>query len=374
MPTNLADLIGFQGNFKTLKYKATGDERLRHLLEESDKVDSVVNAPEVRAFLQMLRQNLVAPLSSQQELALKEIVGGNNYVGFIDRPHPDPLKFPNMNRLVIGLQLIVRVFDYNRIQQRNKSLCGPVTLMHDFAKREPLNYVRFVINMAETRRGSLMLFGAEKSKFIEVDEKANFLAFTVKRTDEKISIVEADYIALGSLRYSVTGLPYKSAMAMDATTDKEMMTWMEEMGYSNVEDHMLNRLWAVAAKSQDVKPKFMKHLILAQNKIASHEVILMCATHRLTEHQLHGAANKRFDFDKHWFGKAIYKGLENAAMTWIGGHWMHCRKIDINPATGVLFALDSWGESSEQLPLFMRERLPWSKVTSWYRGYVSGKP
>jgi hypothetical protein len=290
-----------------------------------------------------------------------------------------------MNRLVIGMQLVVRVIDYNRVQQRNQGLCGPVTLMHDFVQREPASYVRFVINMAEKGRGSLMLLGATSPKIIKVDDNANFLAYTVTREPPsttrptgKISVVEADYLALCSLRYSVIGLPYRPGLDQDGTTPGEMVTWMQEMGYSNVEDHTLNSLWGVA-KSQDVKPKFMKHLILAQNKIAGHEVILLCAAGKLTEHQLEGQAKVYFETNKVWsrvtsfqfeeLAKASWGGLKNVAMTWFGGHWMHCRKIDIDPDTGVSFALDSWGQSSQLGDYW----LPWSKVTSWYRGYLSAK-
>ena len=97
MPCRLSELMTFRGPFLGLRVLLPAnanpnDRPLPMLLEESDRVDTVADAAEVRAFLQMLRQRLPAPLNPVQELALRDIVGDNNSPGFIDGT--DPLKFP----------------------------------------------------------------------------------------------------------------------------------------------------------------------------------------------------------------------------------------------------------------------------------------
>lgn len=351
----LASVLGWRG-------LSIFSNPLKALLEKSDEVDTVANAGEVRAFLAMARTHLKTPLSPAQETALREVLGGNGTPGFIDRT--ESLAFAHMNRLVVGLQLVARVIDNTRIQQRSHSLCGPVTLMHDFAKREPLGYVRYVIGLAETRRGSLALPGGGNAKAVKVKKGSNLLTKSARRGQNNIGlfkagILEADYIALASLRNSASVLPYRAALTSTllegATSVAVMKTWMRDMGYTNVHDHTLSTLWAPLAKTQDLRQKFYDHLAAARGKLMNGEVVMLMAAGKLTEHQL---------------GRDIKEGFGATMMTYFGGHFMLCRDIKTDPQLGVSFALDSWGDSSE----VGQQWLPWGKVTSWYRGYISGQP
>jgi hypothetical protein len=333
----------------------TQQGKLDALLATIDNVTSAANATEVRQYVHLIRQNLVTPLNGVQDLALRDVVGPGE---FLDRT--TPLAFVNMDRFLIALQLVARIIDYNRIQQRGHSLCGPVTLMHDFAKREAVGYVRYVMGLAENRRGYIQLFG-QAPKLVKVKRRSNILTKTVERTASTTGIVDADYIALVSLREDASALPYRAAltntMLQGATTASEMKSWMEEMGYSNVEDHTLNRMWAAAAKMGDLQAKFSNHITSAKTKLNNGQVIFLCAAGKLTQFQLN---------------QPVSTGVGGTFMTYFGGHWMLCRDIDINAAQGVRFALDSWGKSSQTGGT--DPWLPWSKVTSWYRGYVSGHP
>lgn len=350
--------------FRALGRKS--DLKLRYLLREIDKVDSVADAAEVRQYLQLIRANLGTLLSGPQELAIRDIVDAGE---FIDRG--TNLAFVNMNRLVIGAQLIARVIDYNRIQQRGHSLCGPVTLMHDFARREPVGYVRYVIGLAEDRRGHMQLLGGNPN-VVKVKRRSNILTYSVRRAGGNIHIVEADYIALASVRESASLLPYRapltSTMLQGATTVSEMKNWMEEMGYSNVADHTLSNTWTVAASAANLHPKianelqakFANHITGALNELHSlhPRVIFLNAAEKLAQHQVYAGV--------------VSTGPKAAAKTFFGSHWMLCRDIESSPAQGVRFALDSWGWSSRiggRNPW-----LPWNKVIRWYRGYISGTP
>lgn len=333
----------------------TPQGKLNALLNEIDNITSAASANEVRQYVLLIKQHLVTPLNGVQELALRDIVGTGE---FID--HTTPIAFVNMDRFLIALQLVARVIDYNHIQQKGHSLCGPVTLMHDFAKRESVGYVRYVIGLAENRRGYIQLLGQDP-KLVKVKKRSNILNKTITRNASGAGIVEADYIALVSLREDASVLPYRATMTntmlQGATTSTEMKTWMEEMGYSNVADHTLNRMWAVAAKMGDLQAKFSNHITAAKAELTQGRVIYLCAAGKLTQFQLN---------------QPITTGFEGTFMTYLGGHWMLCRDIEINPANGVRFALDSWGKSSQTGG--NDPWLPWSKVTSWYRGYVSGHP
>jgi hypothetical protein len=353
------------GNFNINPAAHTPQQIFEITLEVSDNFDSVTGPAAVRNYVEHIRKSLLTPLTPLQDLALREVVGDVSATitpGFIDRG--GALAFVHMNRLVVGAQLAVRVVNYNRIQQQQHQMCGPVTLMHDFARREPLQYVRYVIGLAENRRGVMALAG-KGSKVVKINSGSNILQKVVRRAPGGThGVLEADYIALASLRNDASILPYKApltnTMLQGATSTSELAAWMTETGYSNVTDHTLNRAWAVAAKVGDLRPKFESHIAGLQAALVRGDIIFLNATGSLTEHQLN---------------QTITGGLDGAFMTYFGGHWMLCREIVVSHNQGVRFALDSWGKSSSaQFQPSQNYWLPWSKVMSWYRGYLSGTP
>jgi hypothetical protein len=350
--------------FNQSKVGYTPKAFLANLLRDCDNVTSATDANEVRKFTKLIRENLVTPLTPQQELAIGEVVGVAGSPGVVGSPGfidgTGALAFTNMNRLLIGLQLVARVIDYNRIQQQGHSLCGPVSLMHDFAGREPVGYVQFVTGLAETRRGSLKVLGGANPKIVKVKRRSNILTKTIRRLGNN-AILEADYIALASLRESASALPYRAAltstMLQGATWPYEIEKWMTEMGYSNVSNHTFVRVWAVAAKLADLQTRFSNHIDGAINELNNSRVILLYHAGKLSQYQL---------------SQPLTTGVEGFGMTTFGGHWAQCRDIESDPAQGVRFALDTWGQSSEIGGV--SPWIPWSKVMSWYRGYVSGTP
>jgi hypothetical protein len=316
------------------------------LLKDVDQVSTIQNAKEVEDFIDFISGKGTDIRKKPETTAIRNFVKRNG-----------PLAFVNMDRLMVGLQLVTRIIDHNRIQQKQHSLCGPVSLMHDFAKRDPAGYVDYVIGLAENRRGYI---GNHK---VKIRKGSNILTKTVYRYGTDIHIQEADYIAMASLRDAASLLPYRamltSTMLQGATGSAQVKSWMEDMGFSKIHDRTLTRLWAPVAKAINVEQTFKTHVDGAKKQVDKGRVVILCSAGQLTQHQL---------------GQTIGKGFSDRLLgAYLGGHWMLCRGVEFD-TQGVRFALDSWGESSDSAGIGAVPQLPWSKVTSWYRGYVSGQP
>ena len=316
------------------------------LLQDIDSVSTIRDAQEVEDFIVFISKKGTDIRNSPATTAIRAFLHNNGALAFV-----------NMSRLMISLQLVTRIIDHNRIQQKGHSVCGPVSLMHDFAKRDPLGYVNYVVGLAENRRGYI---GNHK---VKVRKGSNILSKTVYRYGADIHIQEADYIALASLRDAASLLPYRSTftstMLQGATGSGQVKTWMENMGFTKIHDRTLNRLWAPVAKTFDLEQKFKVHVDGAKKQVEKGRVVILCSAGQLTQHQL---------------GQTVGKGFTDRLIgAYLGGHWMLCRGVEFD-TQGARFALDSWGESSDTAGIGSVPTLPWSKVTSWYRGYVSGQP
>ena len=55
-------------------------------------------------------------------------------------------------------------------------------------------------------------------------------------------------------------------------------------------------------------------------------------------------------------------------MLLFGGHWMRATHIQLQ-GDGVDLKIITWGQF-----MLYDKRVPWSKMESWYRGYVCGRP
>jgi hypothetical protein len=149
---------------------------------------------------------------------------------------------------MIALQLIVRIADYKYIQQRNHPLCGPVSFMHDIARRDPKQYAQYVIDLAQTRQGSI----GNLAVTVSVDSGL------LNRHANPAHIKEADYIALASLRDADNVFAYRSAVTNrtmeGASMPGDIVKWMTAAGYTNVQDqsHTLWRMCGLLLKSDRV--------------------------------------------------------------------------------------------------------------------------
>lgn len=152
------------------------------------------------------------------------------------------IRFPGCQRTLIATELVARVLAPVYINQQNRSLCGPNSLIIDVATRRPDDYARMVIELAESSETRL--------NRLVVTAGRRLLWHTWARND----IAQADYIMLGSLRsssnifgYGLGNLDTDEPVA-GATRAKTLCDWLEAAGYINVRDETITQ--AMAAGSQ----------------------------------------------------------------------------------------------------------------------------
>lgn len=305
----------------------------------------------------------------QQQNALNSIVGlpGGlsvmgvplyNVGGFLNTA--GPLIFVNFDRILVALQLIIRVADPNRIEQATHSVCGPLVLMESFARNYPQQYADYVIGLCTNRTGIIQTAGGAKT--IHLHGNSNLLTANPPHAE----IRQADYVALGSLRDQGQWLihtPYESVftnqMLEGATMAMTLCRWLEDAGYHNVADHTVSR-------AKNLVAKMMPHLGGARasygdwvmrnnvqqaiNELAAGKTVFVCCASNLAHFAL---------------GR-----IHRDSTTWqaFGGHWITLLTAVIG-ANGVDFTIRTWGqETAAVVPM------PWTKVGNWYRGFVCATP
>ena len=163
-----------------------------------------------------------------------------------------PLKFKNYNRSLLALQLLVRVGDVLKIDQRDEQVCGPNTFIAGVASNSALRYVHFVTELAEKGQSEIKLDDHQAGLKVVIPP-ANFAQLsqydlehspdTSHETDADIDdhIHEADFIALVGLRaYYNHLIGYKNgSLVFGATTAPEIENWMRIAGYKHVKRYTL---------------------------------------------------------------------------------------------------------------------------------------
>ena len=321
----------------SLDPSSTDDEATEALLDIANKVGTAPTVPEVEqdyADLVMYWK----PKGSHDR-ALTKVVGTN---GFLHGG--GPLPWVHFRRELIALELIVRIADYKYIQQENHELCGPVTFMQGVARRDPVEYVDFVIGLATLRRGTI-------GNQVVIKVRAG--SALLHKHSHANSIKAADYIALASLRDSANLFPYRSRFTDRAkegmTTPGEIVVWMRDAGFQNVEDHtqggwLLAGMLMKAHRQAFAQQKMQQNVQTMQNRLTAGYTVIMCAAANLA-HMALGQATRES-----------------------GAHAMLVKGVAFRP-DGVTFSIVSWGQEVKN-----RETIPWSKLASWYRGFVCGRP
>ena len=273
-----------------------------------------------------------------QSLALTKVVGTN---GFLHGG--GPLPWVHFSRELIALDLIVRIANCKYIQQKNHELCGPVTFMQGVARRDPVEYVDFVIGLATLRRGAI------GNRTVKVRAGSALL----HKHSHPNSIKAADYIALASLRDSANLLPYRSPFtdrATEGTTStREIVAWMRDAGFQNVEDHThwswpLAGMLLKAHREAFAQQTMQQNVQTMQNRLTGGHTVIMCAAANLAHMAL--GQNTRTS----------------------GAHATLVKAVAIRP-NGVSFTIVTWGEEVKNTVT-----IPWSKLGSWYDGFVCGQP
>ena len=134
-----------------------------------------------------------------------------------------------------------------------------------------------------------------------------------------------------------------------------MMQWMRDAGFSNVEDHVhpgwrVHGLRMKADRTNLGRNLMRPHLLKMQQRLANGYTVMLVAADSL--------ANMAREKDHG----------QSALMRILGGHFMLAFSVDVRQ-DGAAFGLVTWGEEIEP-----KIEIPWSKIASWYRGFVCGQP
>lgn len=270
------------------------------------------------------------------------------------------LAFVNFDRRLLALQLVIRIADSKKIDQRSHPMCGPNVLMEDFARRRPHQYVLYVAGLATVRTGDItMQNGTQKTITLEAD--SNLL----RANPAHATIAQADYIALASLRdqgHFYVHMPYESKwtnqMLEGATMAMSLKKWMEDAGYQQVQNNTISRGNNLVAKMIPISvaraafgEAIMRgNILLAQAHLAAGKTVFLAV-----------ASN----FAKFALGHA---GRHSTFMQAFGGHWVALRQVIVG-AHGVQFSIRTWGQDTPAMVV-----MPWTKISNWYRGFLSGLP
>jgi hypothetical protein len=305
--------------------------------------------------------NVAPDMSPAQVRAFNRVFGTwnmaqNSFVGgFIDGA--TALHFPNATRGQLAFELGIRIWEPIKIRQRTHGVCGAVVMMQEVCTRDPEAYVEYVLGLATQGRARLNVAG--NGLRVRVRANSNIRHTPLPVTPE--SMAQADYIALVGLRNSENFLPYRSRFTIRmlecGTSDGELVRWMRRAGYTHVRDRTRTRL-AGALPTQTVRNAFGDAWIRPHVQRMSNELAQGCVVYLIASGDLGDAA----------LGRIRDVGPGHLMMNVFGAHAMRVLGVLVNPA-GVRFRLVTWGREARY-----NHQVSWSKMTSWYRGYVVGTP
>jgi len=133
--------------------------------------------------------------------------------------------FSNIDKNAFAFQLALRVRSPRIINQGQTTLCGPVAMVYDIAKRDPERYVRFAIALLTTGTGQLGV--------------AQITASTTIRNGYQRFLPEADYVVLASIRDSDAVIlslePLRNVLTL--TKPGALCEFMRQAGFTDVQDH-----------------------------------------------------------------------------------------------------------------------------------------
>ncbi|HEY1757634.1 MAG TPA: hypothetical protein VGG72_19835 [Bryobacteraceae bacterium] len=331
------------------------------LLRQIGTLTVTPTVSEVEAFFTEAQARAIryspAAISAAKAAALDEIVGPGFVGGFLHRNAP--LKFVNFARTTIATQLIVRVIRPTLLGQGDHPLCGPHVVVQDMAERAPLAYALYVIGLAEDGAGDITV-NARSTKTVQVDKHSNILD-KHDHVGNASRIKQADYIALASLRNDASWLPYRCALTnrtlQGATGSGQVAEWLKQAGYQDVRDKTFQTLsrMAMITKPAVVRDALYRgpmqdSLTAARNFLSLGYSVILCGTGNLANFTL------GLDTD------------DSAVMLMFGGHWMRAKEIAVK-TDGIDLKICTW-----TLGNLVKTAIPWSKVESWYRGFICGDP
>lgn len=260
--------------------------------------------------------------------------------------------FAKISRNTLCFQLALRVRRPKVIDQSLTTLCGPVALVVDVAKRDPVRYVRTAIDLFQ--KGHAAWGSFELAPGLLVRNGFN------KQTPE------ADYVVLASIRDTAAIIIGEPTLRNIFTLTKPgaLCKFLGDAGYCRIIDRTflalspalktLNAITPHPLFDQNYLPldKGIASLQKAQEEMGMGRTVIMNAASRLSNIVLgYAPANPA-------------PGPIDAGET----HWTLLRKLNVQPAPGnVTVRLVTWGGSGDAT-------MPTAVFLSYYCGYVSGDP
>jgi hypothetical protein len=327
----------------------TTDAFVDKLLREAADVDQRPRAQDVEEFTELLLQYW--PADAAQLQAIARVVGvkqqGGGYAnGFLRGP--GGLHWVHFSRELVALQLVVRVARYEYIRHTGHPLCVPLALLQDVARRTPVRYVDFVIDLATTLRGSIQRL----TVIVRPDSKL------LGKHDNHASMPQADYIPLASLRDDGNLLPYRawwtSQLLEGAGFASELVKWFRDAGYTTVQHHA-HIWWAL----RGLAPRRVR----ADRARDPHGVM------RRSLERMSGRLHHGFTVVMFGAGSLALKPHERTLASGIFGHAMLVRSVELH-RDYVRFNITTLDKANPLRDV----HVTWSKIASWYRGFVCAFP
>lgn len=248
---------------------------LAALLDNIDDITAITseNIPEAnRAFVKQYIRKLLKQLDHQSNLttdrlnrikdAIAELSGVddrtpeekalrnyNQSANFLD--DDSRLVFKNFDRAILTLQLVARLIEPRRINQRQEQICGVNAMMYAIAQDEPLIFARYVTNLASTGEAKLS-FGVQQGISVKITDKQVVnrprRVALLRQDSTKDFIDDVDFISLVGFRASQNDIfkfTENSSAALKSlfgvTFNSEIQAWMTKTGYSHVSQIKLKK-------------------------------------------------------------------------------------------------------------------------------------
>ncbi len=182
----------------------------------------------VKEFLLVLQQHFVAAGKQTQADAITALVECNagQYLSPV---------FPSIDRQVFVFEMALRVraprlISQNRTKTTGWNICGPNSLMIDFAKHFPVEFAKYGVGLYDDGVGYFRSMTVKPS--------------TVGNCEIPDALSPADFVLMGSLRDNINLLSMTGVFEQIANMTKpaQMCQWLTDAGYKNVHDHTLVEL------------------------------------------------------------------------------------------------------------------------------------
>lgn len=257
--------------------------------------------------------------------------------------------FSHIDRNIFCFQLALRVRRPKIIDQDQTTLCGPVALVVDVAKRDPVRYARMALDLFETGRA----YWGTKELAPGIIIRQGYNQFTPK----------ADYVVLASVRDAWAIILESDTMRNIFTLTKPgaLCKFLEDAGYTEVMDRtffsmttplkILDAITPHPLHGQNHNPgdRGIKSLRLAEQEMSIGRSVVLNAAGTLS-HIIGGDP------------VVPAPGPIDPAAT----HWTLLRKLTIAPPN-VSVRLITWGGARERT-------IPLNVFLSYYCGFVSANP